>query len=131
MVKALPTDFADRINMFIHKLQSKLDTELGGHPKPKVRVDPRGRTKLRVFLDWKDTTRRIGIRGEALDDQCREVYCFIRVHDGALLKATSWTNMVYAEPLCSRLWEGDYGLRTCTASGVNYFPNGHPSDASR
>ncbi|MDB4278080.1 hypothetical protein N9917_00460 [Deltaproteobacteria bacterium] len=116
----LPADMAANINMFVHNVQAMLDTEMGSHPKPKVRVDPRGRSKLRVYLDWTGTTREFGLRGASLVDDPLEVYCFIRVSDGAILKATSWSNVVYAEPLVSRITDEDFGLSNCSVHGVTY-----------
>jgi len=101
----LTVEFADRLNLFAHKLQQHLAPlhDFG----PKVRVSQQGRSKRRVYLEWPDET----------PDQ---VYCFIRVGDGAILKATSWKTCVYANPICTYIYDHDCGIRTCTQQGVCY-----------
>jgi hypothetical protein len=106
----LTVAFANRLNLFAHKLQQHL-APLGA----RVQVSQRGISKRRVYLEWPDET----------PDQ---VYCFVRVGDGAILKATSWGSCVYANPICAYIYDEDCGLRTCTQQGVCYpgVPVNHP-----
>lgn len=100
--------YTDKLNIFAHKLRQKLASE---HPEEgEIRVHINhysGKTRHRVSI-WTDQSQE-------------RVYCFVRIEDGTLLRATSWSgSKAPPEGLDRTIYDDDCGIAVCSLVGVRY-----------
>jgi len=113
LTRVLPAEFTDRINVFVHLLQQRVNEWYADIPYgiPKVKVSARGKTKRRVYLDFSRAHQ---------PNRKPRAYCFVQIDDGAILKATGWDNCVRGNRAGRSIHDEDFGMSTCDNHGINY-----------